>query len=237
MGLDDKIRNQAEEVKGKAKEGAGKVTDNERLEAEGHVDQTKANLKQAGAWRQSLLYSIAAAILILLLLQAAFGSWRLAALLFAALPVALVGGVVAISLTGLGISLASLVGLLAVYGIAARNGVLLIKHFQRLEYEENETFGEELVLRGARERAVPVMTMALTLGLALVPVLFRGSIPGGEMLYPMAVVVIGGLITSTLVTLFVVPALYLRFGSRREDRQPAIDEPAVNEPAISQPAS
>jgi Cu/Ag efflux pump CusA len=144
---------------------------------------------------------------------------------------------VAISLTGLGVSLASLVGLLAVYGIAARNGVLLIKHFQRLEYEENETFGEQLVLRGSRERAVPVMTMALTLGLALVPMLFRGSIAGGEMLYPMAVVVIGGLITSTLVTLFVVPALYLRFGAGREDREPAIDEPAVNEPAISQPAS
>ena len=117
------------------------------------------------------------------------------------------------------ISLGSLVGFFTILGIVARNGIMQISHFQHLEQEEGETFGPELVLRGAQERLAPILMTALTTGLALVPLLIAGNIPGQEIEYPMAIVIVGGLVTSTLLNLFVVPSLYLRFGkSRRESR-------------------
>ncbi|MEJ7706896.1 MAG: efflux RND transporter permease subunit [Nocardioidaceae bacterium] len=106
----------------------------------------------------------------------------------------------------------SLVGFLTVFGIAARNGILLINHFQHLERHEGETFGPGLVLRGARERLSPILMTSLATGLALVPLVIAGQIPGQEVEHPLAVVVLGGLFTSTLLNLFVVPSLYLRFG-------------------------
>jgi CzcA family heavy metal efflux pump len=167
--------------------------------------------------------AIAAAIGIFLLLQASFSSWRLATLSFLTLPVALIGGVIAAYLTGGVISLGSLVGFFTVLGIVARNGIMLISHFQHLERFEGVPFGPELVLQGARERLVPIMMTVLTTGLALVPLLIAGEIPGQEIEYPMAWVILGGLITATLLNLFVVPSLYLRFGkSRRSDGGDAI---------------
>jgi CzcA family heavy metal efflux pump len=157
------------------------------------------------------LGAIAAAIGILLLLQASFGSWRLATLSFLTLPIALIGGVIAAYMTGGVVSLGSLVGFFTVLGIVARNGIMLISHFQHLERFEGMAFGPELVLQGARERVVPIMMTVLTTGLALVPLLIAGEIPGQEIEYPMAWVILGGLITATLLNLFVVPSLYLRF--------------------------
>ena len=157
---------------------------------------------------------IAAAIGIFLLLQAAFGSWRLATLTFVSLPLALAGGAIAAFAAGDVISLGSLVGFLALLGIAARNGIMLISHYQRLEHE-GLPFGPELVLRGTRERFVPILLTALTIGLAVTPLVVSGSIAGQEIAHPIAVIVLGGLVTSTLLNLFVVPALYLRFGSPR----------------------
>ena len=112
------------------------------------------------------------------------------------------------------ISLGSLVGFFTVLGIAARNGILMINHFQHLEQHEGETFGPQLVLRGARERLSPIVMTTLATGLALVPLVAAGNIPGHEIEHPLAVVILGGLVTSTLLNLFVLPALYLRFGSR-----------------------
>ena len=114
--------------------------------------------------------------------------------------------------TGGIISLGSLVGFFTVFGIAARNGILLINHFQHLEREEGVTFGRDLVLRGSLERLSPILMTTLATGLALVPLVIAGSIPGHEVEHPMAVVILGGLVTSTLLNLFVVPSLYLRFG-------------------------
>jgi Cu/Ag efflux pump CusA len=111
--------------------------------------------------------------------------------------------------------LGSLVGFLTVLGIVARNSIMLISHYQHLEQEEGEPFGPGLVLRGARERVVPIMMTVFTTGLSLVPLVVAGNIPGHEIEYPMAIVILGGLITSTLLNLFVVPALYLRFGKAR----------------------
>ncbi len=92
---------------------------------------------------------------------------------------------------------------------------MLINHYQHLEEEEGETFGPELALRGARERLSPILMTALATGLALVPLVIAGNIPGHEIEYPMAIVILGGLVTSTLLNLFVVPSLYLRFGKAR----------------------
>ena len=169
----------------------------------------------AAAQKNLLMYGIAAAILILFLLQASFGSMRLAVLLFLTLPMALVGGVLAVWLGDGILSLGSLIGFLTVFGIAARNGILMISHFQHLEREEGEAFGPALVLRGANERLAPILMTALATGLALVPLAVAGSIPGHEIEHPMAIVILGGLITSTLLNLFVLPSLYLRFGRSR----------------------
>src|SRR5438034_10523091 len=113
------------------------------------------------------------------------------------------------------LSLGSLVGFLTVLGIAARNGILLIDHCQHLERYEGETFGPRLVLRGARERISPILMTTLATGLAIVPLVVAGNLPGHEIEHPMAVVILGGLFTSTLLNLFVVPSLYLRFGKAR----------------------
>src|SRR6185312_7373268 len=155
---------------------------------------------------------------------AAFGSMRLAALTFLLLPMALVGGVLAVWFTGGVMSLGSLVGFLTVFGIAARNGIMLISHYQHLERHEGETFGPELILRGARERLSPILMTAFATGLAIVPLVVAGDIPGHEIEYPMAIVILGGLFTSTLLNLFGVPAIYLRFG--RTSEPPHHREPA-----------
>jgi CzcA family heavy metal efflux pump len=168
--------------------------------------------ERQAAQTRLLLFAIAAALAILLFLQASFGRWRLAMLSFLTLPVALVGGVLAAYLGGGVISLGSLVGFLTVLGIVARNGIMLISHYQHLEQFEGEAFGPGLVIRGARERLVPILMTVLTTGLVLVPLVVAGEIPGQEIEHPMAIVIMGGLITSTLLNLFVVPALYLRFG-------------------------
>jgi Cu/Ag efflux pump CusA len=125
---------------------------------------------------------------------------------------ALVGGILAAYLSGGILSIGSLVGFFTVLGIATRNGILMINHFQHLEREEGEAFGRQLVLRGARERLSPILMTSLAAGLALVPLAISGNIPGHEIEHPMAIVIIGGLVTSTLLNLFVTPSLYLRFG-------------------------
>src|SRR5512132_565578 len=149
---------------------------------------------------------------IFLILMVSLGTVRLATLAFITMPMALVGGLFAAYWTDGVISLGSLVGFFTVLGIVARNGIMMISHFRHLEREEGMTFGRDLVIRGARERISPITMTALTTGLALVPLIVSGNIPGQEIEYPMAIVILGGLVTSTLLNLLVVPSLYLRFG-------------------------
>jgi len=172
--------------------------------------------ERQAAQRNLLTAGVIAVIAIFFLLYTSFGTWRPTFLTFFTLPWALVGGVLTAYLTGGILSLGSLVGLLTILGIATRNGIMMISHFQHLEEEEGVPFGPELVLRGARERIAPIMMTALTTGLALVPLVIAGNIPGQEIEYPMAIVILGGLITSTLLNLLVVPTLYLRFGKSRQ---------------------
>ncbi|MGH8642992.1 MAG: efflux RND transporter permease subunit, partial [Gammaproteobacteria bacterium] len=183
-----------------------------------HAELIGEYAERQAAQKRILSLSIAAVIGILILLHLAFGAsnWRLTFLAFLSLPSALVGGVLAAYFSSGILSLGSLVGFLTILGIAARNGIMLISHFQHLEQYEDEAFGRGLVLRGARERLSPILMTALTAGLALVPLVIVGSIPGHEVEHPMAVVILGGLVTSTLINLFLVPSLYLRFGGRSE---------------------
>jgi Cu/Ag efflux pump CusA len=174
--------------------------------------------ERQSAERHMLGVAIAALVGIFLLLQACFQSWRLALVGFLALPVALAGGMLGVLAGGATVSLGSIVGFLAVLGIAARQSVFLISHYQRLEADAGVPFGLELVLRGARERLLPIATSAAAIVAALLPIVVLGRSAGLEIVQPTALVVIGGVIASALVTLFVVPALYLVIGSRAERR-------------------
>ena len=186
-----------------------------RLDRGYHVELLGEYQERQAAQSRLLESAVIAAVLILLLLQASFRRWRLAVLTFLTLPMALVGGVLAGWLAGGIISLGSLVGFFTVFGIAARNGILLINHCQHLEDNEGMEFGPQLVLRGARERLAPILMTSLATGLALVPLVALGLRPGHEIEHPLAVVILGGLVTSTLLNLFIVPSLYLRFGHSR----------------------
>ena len=178
-----------------------------------HAEVLSNALEQQAALQRLIIVVVIAVVGIFLLLQAAFASWRLATLAFLTLPTALAGGVVAVLAGGGILSLGSAFGFFAVLGIAVRNGILLIKHYQHLQQQESQEFGPELVLRGARERLAPVLMTTLATMLAIVPFLIFGDIPGLEIVYPVAVVMLGGLITSLILNLFIMPALYLRFGA------------------------
>jgi CzcA family heavy metal efflux pump len=186
--------------------------------AEFHAELLGEFAERQEATRVLYLFAVVAAIAVFLLLQASYNSWRLAILSFLTLPIALVGGVIAAFIAGGELSLGSLIGFFTVLGIVARNGIMLISHYQHLEREEGVPFGVGLVLQGARERVVPILMTVLTTGLALIPLIIRGNIPGQEIELPMGIVILGGLITATLLNLFVVPSLYLQFAKRREDR-------------------
>jgi Cu/Ag efflux pump CusA len=175
-----------------------------------------------------LRFSLIAFAVVLGLLYTSVGSWRLATLAAICLPTAMVGGILAASLTGGVLSLGSLVGFLTVLGIATRNGIMMINHFQHLENEEGMEFGLDLVVRGAEERLAPILMTALTTGLALVPLVWAGNIAGHEIEHPMAIVILGGLVTSTFLNLFVIPPLYLRF-ARPVDRSRGV-KPGLTAP-------
>ncbi len=149
---------------------------------------------------------------ILLILHIDFGSVRLVSLVALTLPFALIGGVAAAFLSGGVLSLGSLVGFVTVLGIAARNGIMLVSHYRHLQEVEGVPFGRELVLRGAEERLAPILMTALVTALALVPIVIGGSRSGQEVEHPMAVVIVGGLFTSTVLNLFLLPAIFLRYG-------------------------
>ncbi len=171
---------------------------------------------EAQASRQRILFMSGVAIsAILLVLYVDFQSWRRVVLMMFTLPMTLLGGVLGVLLVDRVISLGSLVGFVTILGIAARNAIMLVSHYRHLETEEGVPFGPSLVLRGAEERLAPIMMTALTAGLALVPLVVTGNIPGQEIEYPMAFVILAGLVTSTLLNLFVLPPAYAVFGHER----------------------
>lgn len=185
------------------------------------LDQSLAEEINQG---QVIGFALAAALAMFLLMQAALRSWRLAVLAFVSLPFALAGGVLGALLLGSSVTLGALAGLLALLGLAARNAIVLLRHFQRLEQVEDVAFDEELVRRGAQERLTPVLAGTAALAGALLPFLLMGSPPGLEVVHPMAVVVLCGLATSAALSLLVLPTLYLRFETGQP--RPVLESPA-----------
>ncbi|MBK7153249.1 MAG: efflux RND transporter permease subunit [Sandaracinaceae bacterium] len=166
-----------------------------------------------GAARTLGLLSLACLLGMLGLLYTAFGSMRDAVLVMVNLPLALIGGAVGVFLQGGVLSVASLVGFITLFGIATRNGIMLVSHIRHLVHEEGVRDIDEAVKRGARERLIPIVMTALAAGLGLVPLALSGGQPGSEIQAPMAVVILCGLLTSTALNMFVVPALYRQFGA------------------------
>ncbi|HEY6680679.1 MAG TPA: efflux RND transporter permease subunit [Actinomycetota bacterium] len=181
-----------------------------------HAELVGDFAERQAADRRAVAVAIAAAIGIFLLLQAALGSWRLAAVSFFVLPLAMVGCVLALAVAGLDVSLGSAAGFVTVLAISMRTGITLLRHYQHLERDEGVAFGEALIQRGSRERCIPIVATAVASGLALLPFALSGSVAGQEITHPMAITIIGGLITSTVLVLFVLPSLYLRYGSTPE---------------------
>jgi len=168
--------------------------------------------RQASSERLAWL-SLASLLGILVLLHVDFRSLRLVLLVALTLPFALIGGVVGAFLSGGVLSRGSRVGFITVLGVAARNGSMLLSHYRQLEQQEGQVFGAGLAMRGAEERLAPILMTAACAGLALLPLILKGNVPGHEIEYPMAVVILGGLITSTLLNLFLMPSLYCRYGN------------------------
>lgn len=166
-----------------------------------------------GATRTLLGLGALAIVGMLGLLYLAFGSVRDAALVMSNLPLALIGGVAGVVLEGGVLSVASLVGFITLFGIATRNGIMLVAHVRHLVEHEGVSDPDEAITRGATERLVPILMTALAAGLGLVPLAIAGGEPGSEIQAPMAVVILSGLVTSTVLNMFVVPALYRRFGA------------------------
>jgi CzcA family heavy metal efflux pump len=167
--------------------------------------------EQSAAAHELLLHSVAAFVLIVLLLALAFGHARHVLLVLLALPSTLIGGVAAVALTGGTLTLGAMVGFVALFGMAARNTILLVSHYDHLVREEGQVWNLETAMRGAEERLTPVLLTALLTALALLPVAWQLHQPGHEIEGPMAVVILGGLVSSTLVSLLLIPPLAARW--------------------------
>lgn len=159
-----------------------------------------------------MLFSFISLIGIIIILHADFRSIRLMLLILLSLPFALFGGLVGVILTGGVLSLGSLIGFVTVLGIAARNSIMLISHYRHLQLEEGKPFNATLIIQGAKERLSPILMTALAAMLALLPLVFGGEKPGQEIEHPMAIVIVGGLISSTVLNLFILPVMYGLFG-------------------------
>lgn len=167
---------------------------------------------QQSATRLIALLSLVSLAGMFLVLYSHFRSVRLVLQVMLNIPLALVGSVAAVLLTDRTLSVATLVGFITLCGIASRNTIMMISHYLHLVEVEGERFGPEMVVRGSLERLVPVMMTALTAGLALVPLALAAGAPGKEILHPVAVVILGGLVSSTLLDMVVTPAVFYRFG-------------------------
>ncbi len=187
---------------------------------EHHVEVLGDAEQQQSTLRKLLGYAIAALVAVFFLLQACFSSWRLASLFFVLLLLPLAGAALAAVLVADTVSVLSLMGGLTVLAVAVHGGVLQIVRYQRLEQEEGEAFGHELILRGSQQRFGAIVLTTVGAALTLVPVLVYGTVSGLEILAPLAAIVLGGLLTAALLNLFVVPALYLRFAAPASGGQP-----------------
>ena len=197
-----------------------------KMPQEYHVDVLDRTVDEEVNSGQSLVFALAALVAALLLLQALLRSWRLAALALIGMPAALLGGVVATLILGDGLTIGSASGLLALFALAARHTATSLRHFQDLERLEGRKFSMNLVQRGAQERLAPVAVSIVAIAVTMLPFAIFGSRAGLEILAPMAIVVLGGLVTLALSSLFVLPALYVQVRSDQDVLTEPDDEDA-----------
>jgi Cu/Ag efflux pump CusA len=190
-----------------------KIAQQIRLPAGYYIEYGGQFESAAEATRTLVFLGVVVVAGIFLLLYLAFRSVGDALLVMLNLPLSLIGGVAGMFVAGGTLSVATLIGFITLFGIATRNGVMLIAHIRHLFEKEGVAEPLEAVLRGARERLVPILMTALAAGLALVPLALAAGEPGSEIQAPMAMVILCGLLSSTLLNMFVVPSLYLRFGA------------------------
>lgn len=205
----------------RAVEGAVELPPAYFIEYGGQFESQRAATRLIG-W-----LSLVSVGLIFAVLFGHFRSARLALQVMASIPLALIGGVVATYFAGGTLSVASLVGFITIAGISARNSVMMISHYLHLMAHEGEPFGEGMIVRGSLERLVPVLMTGLTTGLAVVPLALSRGVPGSEILQPVAVVVLGGLISVTALDQLVTPVLFRRFGRPAAERRGDAPAPAV----------
>ena len=167
---------------------------------------------QAQSRRDLLVHSLLAGVGIVLLLTIVMGGWRNLLLVLANLPFALIGGVLAVFAAGGLVSIGAMVGFVTLFGITLRNSIMMISHYEHLIREEGMTWGLETAIRGASERLTPILMTALVTAFGLLPLAIGAGDPGREIEGPMAIVILGGLLTSTVLNLLVLPTLAIRFG-------------------------
>jgi len=181
---------------------------------------------QKEATRRIAILSGIILLVIVTLLASFFKSFRIVALVLINIPISIVGGVLLTRFTLDNISIATLVGFIAISGIAARNSIMMISHYLHLLRHEGETFGKEMVIRGTQERLIPVLMTALSAGIALLPLVIAANEPGKEILNPVAIVIVGGLVSSTLLGLALTPTVFLAFYKGAAAKSLARNSPA-----------
>lgn len=169
---------------------------------------------QQAATRQILIFGLLALFGVALILYNHFKSGMIAAQIMTTIPLAFVGGLIFLFFVDRTLTVASLVGFITLCGVASRNGIMMISHYLHLMKFERESFSREMIIRGSQERLVPVLMTALTASLALMPLVFARGLPGSEILHPVALVVVGGLLTSTLLDIIVTPVLFYKYGRK-----------------------
>jgi Cu/Ag efflux pump CusA len=188
-----------EEIKQEVNENIG-LPEGYRIEYGGQFESEEK------ASRMLLLTSIAAIFIIFLLLFQEFKNFKLAGIILLNLPLALIGGIFAIVLTSGMLSIPAIIGFITLFGIATRNGILLVSRYQSLQQQDEPLY--ETLVHGSKDRLLPILMTALTAALALIPLATKGDLPGNEIQSPMAQVILGGLLTSTILNIYVVPIVY-----------------------------
>lgn len=184
-----------------------------RFSADMYPEFTGAAIAQAKAKRELILLSGLVLTIVMMLVYIAIGSIRHVLLMFANLPFALIGGVIAVIITGGSLSVGSMVGFVTLFGITIRNSIMLVSHYRHLTMEEGMPWGLDVVIRGAQERLPSILMTALVTALAMLPIAINSDNPGREIMGPMAAIIIGGLASSTILNLLIMPTIMLKFGS------------------------
>jgi len=174
---------------------------------------TGAAVEQAVARRDLILHSLLAGSGVLILIYLAVGNFRHVMLTLANLPFALIGGIATVVLTGATLSVGSIVGFVTLFGITVRNSVMLLSHYRYLVEEEDKPWGLETAVEGAQQRLPSILMTALVTALAMLPIAFNSDNPGREIMGPMAAIIIGGLVSSTVLNLLLLPGMLLRYGN------------------------